>query len=190
MSTMLENEMREFFQKVIDSVAELSTQASKVEGLTNQVNALNDRLNHLEQTNRDLNNHVIETEAKLQQVERSLDDTARGLENERAVSQSLRDTIVQRDAGVQSLEQSFRQEQDAHRLTTSERDDARQKIAELEQSLTSSKQSYDDVFHDRDNWRQKFWDMEKQATEVKQQLDKINSVLNPIRVVSQDVQSA
>ena len=71
----------------------------------------------------------------------------------------------------------------------SERDDARQRMAELQQSLEASKQSYDDVFHDRDNWRQKFWEVEKEAANLKQQLNKIQSVFNPV-VISNDVASA
>jgi chromosome segregation ATPase len=187
MSTIVESEMKEFFQRVIDSVAELSTQAARVEGLVQQVRELTERVNQFELDNRTLMSQVNEANYKVQQVSGELAATNTHLDNERAVTQALRQTIIERDAGVQSLEQSFRNEQDAHKLTTSERDDARQRVHELEQSLESSKHSYDDVFHDRDNWRQKFWEMEKEAANLKQQLDKINSVLNPLRVVSQDV---
>jgi chromosome segregation ATPase len=190
MSTIVESEMKEFFQRVIDSVAELSTQAAKVEGLTDQVRELTERVNQFELDNRTLMSQVNEANRKAEEFQAQLNGTQSSLDNERAVTAALRQTIVERDAGVQSLEQSFRNEQDAHKITTSERDDARQRVRELEQSLESSKQSYDDVFHDRDNWRQKFWEAEKEAANVKQQLDKIQSVLNPLRVVSQDVASA
>ena len=184
-----ENDMKEFFQNIVDQVATLSTQAARVSGLEQRITELSDRLNNLEQVNRQLQSDLGEARELVQKLVHEKAVTTGHLENEKAVTQALRETITQRDAGVVALETSFRQEQEAHRITTSERDDARQRNQELEQSLASSKQSYDDVFHDRDNWRQKFWDMEKEAAQVKQQLDKINSVLNPLRVVSGDVQA-
>ena len=54
MSTMVESEMKEFFQRVIDSVAELSSQAARVEGLVQQVQELTSRVNQFELDNRTL----------------------------------------------------------------------------------------------------------------------------------------
>jgi chromosome segregation ATPase len=187
MSIVSENEMREFFQRLIDSVAELSTQASKVDGLEQRLTELSERMTNLEIENRNLSYALQDAQNKVNEVQANLTQTQVSLDNEKAVTQSLRETIIQRDAGVQKLEQDFRLEQDSHKITTSERDDARQKITELEQSLAASKQSYDEVFADRDQWRQKFWDMEKETAEVKQRLGQIQSVLNPLRVVSSDV---
>jgi chromosome segregation ATPase len=179
--------MKEFFQRLIDSVAELSTQASKVDGLSNQVNSLNDRLNQLEQANRELNQRVVEAETISANMQRELENTNRNLESEKAVSQSLRETIIQRDAGVQTLEANFRQEQDAHKITTSERDDARLRVNELESEVERHNRHINDLSTDRDTWRSLATDHERELNQVKQQLEKVNSILNPLRVVSSDV---
>jgi len=187
MSTIVESEMREFFQRVIDSVAELSTQANRVEGLTQQVNDLGERLNQLEQTNRELNAHANETASKLNETMNMLATAQSMLESERAVTNALRETIIQRDAGVVQLEQSFRQEQDAHKLTTSERDDARQKIQELEFDVERFRTMWNEATVDRDYWRGKASELESTNAKLQQQLGQIQSVLNPLRIVSGDV---
>jgi archaellum component FlaC len=138
-----ENDMKEFFQNVIDQVATLSTQASKVEGLEQRVQDMYNRLNELEQTNRELQEKLAQANATLDRVHNELDGTRREFDNERAVTQSLRETIVQGDQRVVSVEQSFRQEQEAHRITISERDDARQKASEQEDSLARAYTQYE-----------------------------------------------
>jgi chromosome segregation ATPase len=187
MSIVSENEMREFFQRLIDSVAELSTQASKVEGLSQQVQQLSERLNNLEQENHSLRSQVSDANNTVQRLEHEMAITHGNLESEKAVTQSLRETIIQRDAGVQSLEQSFRTEQDAHKITTSERDDARLKVTELEGMLNQSYDNVRNLTEDRNTWRNLATDHERELSQVKAQLEKINSLLNPLRVVSSDV---
>lgn len=187
MSTIVESEMREFFQRVIDSVAELSTQANRVEGLTQQVNDLTKRVDEVCETNRQLNVQLNEACGKLMEVQNMLSTTQSMLESERAVTAALRETIIQRDAGVVQLEQSFRQEQDAHKLTISERDDARRLAQELSHELDTHKTWLVDTQRDRDDWRSKASELESTNAQLKQQLEKINSVLNPLRVVSADV---
>jgi len=185
MSNVTETEMREFFQRLIDTVAELSTQANRVEGLVQQVQGLNERLTHFEQTNRELSAHANEVAYKLSEVQDFLSTTQGMLESEKAVTQSLRETIIQRDAGVVQLENAFRQEVDAHKITTSERDDARQKIQELSHELDVTKAHLSDTQVDRDHWRSKTSELESTNAKLQQQLEKIQSVLNPLRVVSE-----
>jgi chromosome segregation ATPase len=187
---MVESEMKEFFQRVIDSVAELSTQANRVEGLVEQVQRLTERLNDLEQRNHDLAAQISDANSTVARMETEIVSTRNQLDNEKAVTQALRQTIVERDSGVQSLEQSFRNEQDAHKLTTGERDDARTKISELERELQDTHNSLNELYVNRDEWRAKALESEGQNVSLKQQLDKINSVLNPLRIISGDVQSA
>lgn len=187
MSNVTETEMREFFQRLIDTVAELSTQANRVEGLVQQIQGLTERLNQLEHNNHELNAQVNETASKLNEAQNMLNTTQSMLESERAVTNSLRETIVQRDAGVVQLEQAFRQEVDGHKITTSERDDARQKIQELSHELDTHKSWLVDTQVDRDHWRSKTSELESTNAKLQQQLEKIQSVLNPLRVVSSDV---
>lgn len=187
MSIVSETEMKEFFQRLIDSVAELSTQASKVEGLQQAVQNLTERLNNLEQENYSLKSQISDANNTVVRLEHEMAVTNGHLENEKAVTQSLRETIVARDAGVQSLEQSFRQEQDTHKITTSERDDARTKIVELEGSLNQAYDNIRNLTEDRNTWRNLATDHERELGQVKEQLGKIQALLNPLRVVSSDV---
>jgi chromosome segregation ATPase len=182
-----ENEMREFFQRIIDNVAELSTQASRVEGLTQQVNSLAERLSNLEQENYTLRSQIADANNTVARMDSEIVATRQSLDNERAVTASLRETIVARDAGVVSLENSFRQEQDAHKITTSERDDARQKISELNEQVAKLDENLNRTFADMESWRHKAVNLETENAKLQQQLDRINSVLNPFKVVSSDV---
>lgn len=182
-----EHDMKEFFQNIVDQVATLSTQASKVQGLEQRIIELSQRFDELVETNRQLNVQLNETASKLNETQNMLSTTQSMLEAERAVTQALRETIIQRDAGVVQLEQSFRQEQDAHKITTSERDDARHKVQELEHELETHKTWLVETQVDRDHWRGKTSELESENAKLRQQLEKINSVLNPLRVVSADV---
>src|SRR6267378_5389997 len=111
MSTIVESEMREFFQRIIDSVAELSTQANRVEGLAQQVQDLTERLGRLEQENHSLHNQIADANNTVARMDNELQVTRSHLDAEKAVTAALRETIIQRDEGVVQLEQSFRQEQ-------------------------------------------------------------------------------
>lgn len=179
-----EQDMKDFFQNVVDQVATLSTQASKVQGLEQRIIELSDRLNRLEQDNRDLQRGLQEANAKADETQNMLNATQNSLDNERAVTAALRQTIIERDAGVQSLEQSFRNEQDAHKITISERDDARHKVNELEEEVQRHISHVNELVADRDTWRSKAYEAEKENSELKRQLGQIQSVLNPLRVVS------
>jgi chromosome segregation ATPase len=187
MSIVSETEMKEFFQRLIDSVAELSTQASKVDGLVQQVQQLSERLNNLEQENYSLKNQISDANNTVARMDNDIQVTRSHLENEKAVTQALRQTILERDAGVQSLENSFRQEQDSHKITTSERDDARLKVTELEGSLNQAYDNVRNLTEDRNTWRNLATDHERELAQVKSQLESINKLLNPLRVVSSDV---
>lgn len=184
-----EHDMKEFFQNVIDQVATLSTQASKVEGLEQRVQELFNRLNELETENRRLNHELNQTKESLGRAIDEADNTRRDFDNERAVTQSLRETIVQGDQRVVTVEQSFRQEQESHKITTSERDDARRKANELEEHVSHVYNELAEVKNDRDTWRNLAVEHEKEVNDLKQKLDRVNSILNPLRVLSGDVQA-
>jgi chromosome segregation ATPase len=184
---MVESEMKEFFQRVIDSVAELSSQAARVEGLVQQVQELTSRVNQFELDNRTLMSQVNEANYKVQETQGQLAATQSHLDQEKAVTQALRDTITQRDAGVVQLEQSFRNEQDFRKIAESERDDARARVAELERDLQGANQYGNDMATDRDQWRSKASELEATNASLKQQIGQIQSVLNPLRIVSGDV---
>jgi chromosome segregation ATPase len=181
-----EQEMKDFFQRIIDQVATLSTQAARVEGLIEHVNRLTERLESLENDNSNLRNEVRAATDKANTIEGMLVNTQNMLDNERAVTVALRETIVQRDAGVVQLEQSFRSEQDAHKITVSERDDARRKVEELQTEVEHFRGKSEDLARERDEWRNKVSELESTNASLKQQLDKIKAVVSPLYAV-QDV---
>jgi chromosome segregation ATPase len=187
MSIVSENDMKEFFQNVIDSVAQLSTQASRVDGLVEQVQRLNERLNNLENENRNLRDQVTDANNTVARMESEINSTKGQLEGERNAVSALRETIFQRDSKLNEVEVYLTQERDAHKITLSERDDARQKIFELESEVERHIRHINDLTSDRDTWRSLATDHERELNQVKAQLGQIQSVLNPLRVVSSDV---
>jgi len=184
-----EQDMKEFFQNVVDQVATLSTQASKVQGLEQRIIELSQRFDELQQRNRDLESELVNTRSQVSQLEVQVSSTNQSLENERAVTASLRETIVQRDAGVHMLEQSFRSEQDAHKITTSERDDARRHATELGEQANSFRNELEDTRRERTEWKDKYVQSQAEVNDLKQKLDRVNSILNPLRAISGDVQA-
>jgi chromosome segregation ATPase len=185
-----EQQMKEFFQNIVDQVATLSTQAEKVQGLEQRILNMSDRLRELEEQNRQTVQELHDTQSALSRVQRDLEVTQQDLHSERAVIASLRETIVQRDAGVQNLEQGLRSEQDAHKITTSERDDARRRGEELTEQVNSFRTQLEHAKEVSQGWQERAYKAEAEAAEYKQQLDKINSLINPLRVVSGDVQAS
>lgn len=179
--------MREYFQQVVDHVAKLSTQASLVEGLQEQVNRLNDRLNNLELENTQLRHELDQANGHIHSVQNELDNTTRSLDNERAVSQSLRDTIVQRDAGVVSLEQDLRAERDTISQVTRERDEARSENSDLHSLVQELRNKLADTTSDRDAKAAQLYEAEGQIRDLTTRLDRVNSILNPPQPVTANV---
>jgi len=174
-----EQEMKEFFQSVIDNVATLSTQANRVEGLERQVNELYERIRGLEADNQSLRQELNQANSRGAEVQDMLQRTQESLDAERNVTQGLRDTLIQRDSKVQATEHERDDERQAHRITTSERDDARQKISELDSQVSNLRESFASVSSERDHFRDEASKLERENVELRQRIDRINSVLNP-----------
>src|SRR5262249_52435914 len=110
------SEMREFFQRVVDHVNELTGTAAQVEGLRQQVQSLNDRVNQLEQSNYDLQQQLSLARSDSARLEAEVAQYQRDFDNERAVTNSLRETIVAADARVVSLQGDLKSEADSHTI--------------------------------------------------------------------------
>lgn len=189
MSALTETQVKEYLQQAIDYVAQVSTQASRVEGLEQRVNELTQRLNDLQTQNYDLQNQVTSANNSNQVMQQELDSVRQSLDNERAVTQSLRDTIVGRDTKVAEVEHNLSTERDAHRLTVSERDDARRRGDELDQQVSSFRTQLENTSRERDEWRQNCITAQAEVTDLKQKLDRVQSILSPLRAISGDGQS-
>ena len=174
-----EQEMKEFFESVVDQVATLSTQAGRVEGLERQVNELYDRVRSLESDNQALRQELSQANSRNADVQDMLQRTQEVLDSERNVIQGLRDTLIQRDSKVQEVEHEIQDERNAHRITMSERDDARTKISEQDEALSHVRETLASTVSERDHYREESHRLEKENVELRQRLDRINSVLNP-----------
>lgn len=185
-----EHEMREFFQSVVDQVATLSTQAARVEGLEQRINELNQRMNELVEQNGQLQRDLSQANDTIRTVQGQYEAVQQSLDNEKAVTANLRDVLVQRDTKVQELDGNLSAERDAHRITLSERDDARKHGEELTLQVESFRNELQTVRQDRDTWQHRAMELEAEVHDLKQRLDRVNSILNPPRPVSQDAQVA
>ena len=182
-------EFREYVQKLIDHVATLSTQAQQVEGLRQQVESLTSRVSQLEQENSELRRNHSEATDHIGVIEARLNDTNHMLEVERGITQSLRDTIVQRDNAVVELNSKVEHEASDHRVTKADLEDARRNIEEKGQQIVDLNQRLVDMTDDRDRYRAEAHTLREQNGELKTRLDRITSILNPPQPVSSDVQS-
>lgn len=174
-----EAEMKEYFQRIIDQVSTLSTQAARVEGLEARINELAEKVRAVSEENANLLNRLQTAEAKSYDVQQSLDTVQHQLDIERGVSQSLRDTIVGRDTKVAEVETNLGQERDAHRVTLSERDDARRHVTELEGHVNSFRDQLGTTRQERDQWQAKAEDLERQVTDLNRTVERIKAVFNP-----------
>ena len=183
-------EFREYVQKMIDHVATLSTQAQQVEGLRQQVQSLTERVTTLEQDNHELRRNLDDAGQHISTVEAQLENTKQRLDIELGISQSLRDTIVQRDNAVVELNTKYEHEASDHRVTKADLEDARRNIDEKNSHVTDLNQRLVDMTDDRDRYRAEAHTLREQNGELKTRLDRITSILNPPQPVSSDVQSA
>lgn len=182
-----EHEMREFFQRVVDQVATLSTQASRVEGLEQRINELADRLRNVEEENNRLRNDLRAAETLMAETQDKLAATRRDYENEIAVTQGLRETIVSRDSRVHELTDNLQVERDAHSTTLRERDEARNEVGDLRALVQSLRDQLAHTNNDRDGWKDRAYKAEAHVQEIEAKLKQIMGVLQPVNVPSQDV---
>jgi chromosome segregation ATPase len=174
-----ENEMREFFQRVIDNVAELSTQAHRVEGLEQRINELSDRLRAVEEENYNLRTQLNDAVNQQRETSEKLDATRRDYDSEMSVSRGLRETIIERDYRVANLTEELAQERDSHTATQRERDEAKGQVGDL-QALVQSLRDQLAASAERENtFQTRAVDAEHRVTELQAKLDRVMRVLNP-----------
>jgi chromosome segregation ATPase len=174
-----EIEMREFFQKVIDNVAELSTQAHRVEGLEQRINELSDRLRAVEQDNDRLRNELIQTQNFASETEDKLNATRRDYDSEMGVSRGLRETIIERDSRVTYLSEELAQERESHTATQRERDEAKGQVGDLQALVQSLRDQLSHTAEVRDGWQQRAERAEQEVSTLQAKLERVMRVLSP-----------
>ena len=100
-----EQQIKEFFQQVIDRV-------------TTEMNALNERIQTLENDNQQLHDKLADANTINEQVN------------------ALRQAIVERDSRVTSLEAELRSETDGHKITVAQYDEWKQQVGEYVKQVT------------------------------------------------------
>ena len=174
-----ETEMREFFQKVVDTVAGLSTQAAKVEGLEQRINELADRLRAVEEENSNLRNQLTTAHGLINETQDKLNATRRDYESEMAVSHGLRETIVSRDSRVTELSSNLESEQQGHAVTIRERDEARGEVGDLKALVQSLRDNLARETTERSDWQAKYEESQRVVTDQAAKLDRVYRILNP-----------
>src|SRR5262245_36274505 len=101
-------EMRDFFQRVVDHVATLSTQAERVSGLEQQVSELRNRISSLEQSNYDLQQQLSDAQNRYKAAKVQAEKFKGDFVNEQSASVALRETIGKLDNAVNNLTGEFR----------------------------------------------------------------------------------
>jgi chromosome segregation ATPase len=99
-----EQNMREYFERIVSHVVGLSEQARKVDELSQKVNDLSNRVHDLEQENYSLKNDLNAQIDRANQIQAQHDATALELNNAREHSHALAETIISRDSRVSELE--------------------------------------------------------------------------------------
>jgi chromosome segregation ATPase len=178
MSEVSEATMKEFFQSVVDKVAELSTQASKVEMLEQRINALNERVSGLEQENTQLRSDLNNATGTVHELNRQLSEVHARFDDERAVTAGLRETIVSRDSRVTELADNLSQEQIAHATTLRERDEAKAEVNDLQRYVADLKSQVTAATERADHWFQVANEHERTAKELQTKLSRIQSMFD------------
>jgi chromosome segregation ATPase len=168
--------MREFFQSVVDKVAELSTQANRVDELQQMVNQLSARVQEVEAKNYDLQRQLNENQAKTYELQNALDTTKEALDHERSISGGLRETIVTRDSRVTELADNLSREQVAHAVTIRERDEARAEVSDLQRYVADLKSQVAAATERADHWFAVANEHERTAKELQTKLSRIQSM--------------
>src|SRR5215469_4922807 len=179
MMMITEVEMREFFDRVVQQVNQLTGTAQQVEGLQTQVNDLHQRISNLEADNAELRRQLTEAQYQVANWQRNSDQANEAARQANEQIVGLRDTIVQRDSTVVELNGQIKSETDAHRITRADLDDARRAISEWETKYNQANDAFISASVERDEWRNRANSLDRDNAELKSKLDGISAMLNP-----------
>jgi chromosome segregation ATPase len=179
MTEINEVTMKEFFQGVVDKVAELSTQAGKVEALEQRVNDLYSRITDLEQQNAGLRADLNGATNTIQELNGKLEASETALSHERSVSQGLREAITSRDSSVVELQRQLDDTNRSLHGAVNERDAARNEVSDLKAMVESVRESLNKTTEDRDHWQNEARRLQDIVNDLEVKLSRINSILSP-----------
>jgi chromosome segregation ATPase len=178
-----EQNMREYFERIVSHVVGLSEQAKKVDDLTQKVNDLSARIYDVEQENFSLKNDLNAQIERANQVQAQNDATQLELQNAREHSHALAETIILRDSRVSELEQSRQSAVNEADTFKHALEVANNRTSDQDALINDLRHELQAVIEDRDNWQHTANENARQAAELKVSLDRIQSILNPVRPV-------
>jgi chromosome segregation ATPase len=178
-----EQNMREYFERIVSHVVGLSEQARKVEDLSRMVNDMSNRITILEGENWSLKNDLNSQIERANQVQAQNDATQLELQNAREHSHALAETIILRDSRVSELEQARQSAVDEAIIYKHELEIANNRNSDQEALISDLQAQLVDMTDDRNNWQHVANENERLAQDLRVQLDRIQSILNPVRPV-------
>jgi chromosome segregation ATPase len=182
-NTITEQNMREYFERLVSHVVSLSTQAQKVNELTQKLNDMSYRVDNLEIENSHLKADLQAQIETVNQVRAQHDAVELELHNSREHTHALAETIVMRDKRVAELDQSRQSAEDNANEWHQELKVAENRISDQEALINDLRSQLEDATKDRDGWHQACLKAEKREEELRTNFDRINSILNPPRPV-------
>jgi chromosome segregation ATPase len=185
-----ESNMREYFERLVSHVVSLSTQAQKVNELTQKLNDMSYRVDNLEIENSHLKADLQAQIETVNQVRAQHDAVELELHNSREHTHALAETIVMRDKRVAELDQSRQEAEDRANQWNSDLVVAENRIADQEALIADLRSQLETVTEQRDAWERKAHVHKQEAEEFKSNFDRIQAILNPPRPVESYVSEA
>jgi chromosome segregation ATPase len=182
-NVITEQNMREYFERIVSHVVSLSTQAQKVNELTQKVEDMSNRISNLEYENNNLKQDLQSQIETVNQVRAQHDAVELELHNSREHTHALAETIVMRDKRVAELDQARQNAEDHANEVEQEHLVALNRISDQEALINDLRSQLQTVTEDRDSWQRAAHKAESEAKELRVNLERIQAILNPPRPV-------
>jgi chromosome segregation ATPase len=174
-----ENEMREFFNRIIGDFTGLTEAANKVEGLSQRVQELSDRISALENENVSLKGEVKEAWEYARTVEDRADSLQSSLNDSQASAKALQETIVASDSRVAELTRSLDSSLNSQQTVERDRDEARNSVKDYEVLTADLRNQLAETEADRNTWKDVAQRHEATIKSLNETVSRVQSILNP-----------
>jgi chromosome segregation ATPase len=178
-----EQNMREYFERLINHVVGLTSTAQKVDELTQRVNDMQNRIYGLEVENDNLKRDLESQIETVNQVRAQHDAVELELHNSREHTHALAETIVMRDKRVAELDQARQTAEDRADQWGKDLNVALNRNADQEALIADLRSQLDTMTVGRDEWARQAHNASEEAAKVRANLERIQAILNPPRPV-------
>jgi chromosome segregation ATPase len=188
-NAITEQNMREYFERLINHVVGLTSTAQKVDELTQRVNDMQNRIYGLEVENDNLKRDLESQIETVNQVRAQHDAVELELHNSREHTHALAETIVMRDKRVAELDQARQSAEDHAREAELELQVAENRISDQDALIADLRSQLDTMTVGRDEWARQAHNASEEAAKVRANLERIQAILNPPRPVADWMES-